>query len=68
MARADKDDLESALLSSVEGSQNDELRSAIESALPCDVGGTRLNFPIMTAWMTRNIFDKDLNIGMQSDH
>src|ERR1700691_3343628 len=62
--RADKRDLEMAL-SRIEGSQNVKFRAAIEGALTkADVGGTRLNFPIMTAWMTMKILDKDLNVRM----
>ena len=65
IARSDKDDLKAALSSGVEGSQNDEFRAVIKDALTkADIGGTRLNFPIMTAWMTRRILDKDLNIRM----
>ena len=62
--RADKRDLEMAL-SRIEGSQSVKFRAAIEGALTkADVGGTRLNFSIMTAWMTRRILDKDLNVRM----
>ena len=65
MTYADKDDLVAALSSSVEGSQDDDFRAVIKDALiKADVGGTRLTFPLMTAWTTRNILDKDLDIGM----
>jgi hypothetical protein len=65
IARADMNDLKKVSFNSLEGSKKDKFRAAIDSAVTkADVGGTRLNFPIMTAWMTRNVLDKDLNIGM----
>ena len=67
LRKADMDDLEVALVSNIEGSENEKFRAVIQKALTkADVGGTRLNFPIMTAWMTRNILDEDLNIGMST--
>jgi hypothetical protein len=65
LPKADENDLEAALSSRVEGSQNGEFRAAINRALSKAIfGGTKLHFPIMTAWITRNIFDEDLNVEM----
>lgn len=65
VARADKDDLREVSLSNLEGSERGKFRAAIESAVTkTDVGGTRLNFSVMTAWMTGKILGKDRSIGM----
>ena len=68
LTSADLYDLEAISSSKVEGSQNAEFCAAIERAKPnADIGGTRLNVPIMTAWMTERILDKDQSVVIPKD-